>query len=465
MPQAIQLAVQLHQTGRLREAEAIYQQILHIQPDHADALHLLGLTNHQLGKHDLAHILIKKAISLNPMAPNFHNNCGEVCRTMGRLDEAQKCYEKALKLQPHFPEAHRNLGLVYLAKGSPDRAISCLREAEKRFPDYLGIYFALGMAHQQQHQFNKAIASYDRGLEINPSDPTLLCAKGIALKGKGKLEEAIQHYLKSISLQPKVSELYNNLSRIYQQQSNLPKAIACLQKVVELQPDNESARHMLAALQNTTSDRAPASYVRATFDGYADGFDQHLVSKLEYQTPSIMADILRNTLVTESQALNILDLGCGTGLFGAQVKDIKKQLVGIDLSPRMVAKARERGIYDHLIVGDLLEFLTETEVGQFDLIAAADVFNYVGNLQIVFEHAARILAPGGRFVFSIEAAQEKARDFMLDTTGRYQHSKNYIERLKENFGFIEVNFTETCLRKEEHKPVTGYLYLLKKLAQ
>lgn len=460
----MQLAIQFHQAGRLRKAESIYQQVLQVQPNHADALHLLGLANHQLGKHELASTLIKKAISLKPLAAQFHNNLGEVCRALNRLDEAQDCYEKALALQSQFPEAHRNLGLVYLAKGSPDQAISYLRDARERFPDHLGIHFALGVAHQQQHQFDEAIASYDRGLEINLYDPALLCAKGIALKGKGRLEEAIQHYQKSIALQPNVAELHSNLALIYQQQGSLPEAIACLQRVTALQPDNESAHHMLAALQNTTPDRAPAAYVREAFDGYADGFDQHLVSKLEYEIPGIMADLLRKTRVTESQAFNILDLGCGTGLFGVQVTDFKEQLHGIDLSPRMIDKARERGIYDQLIVGDLLEFLAATESGQFDLIAAADVFNYVGNLLSVFEHAARILESGGWFVFSIEAAQEKAGDFILDKTGRYQHSKSYIERLREQFGFIETSFTETCLRKEEGRPVAGYLYLLKKLA-
>ncbi len=458
----MQLAIQLHQAGRLRKAESIYHQVLQVQPNHADALHLLGLANHQLGKHEPASTLIKKAISLNSLAAHFHNNLGEVCRAMNRLDEAQDCYEAALTLQPQFPEAHRNLGLVHLAKGNPKRAISYLRVAMERFPDYLGIHFALGVAHQQQHQFDEAIASYDRGLEINMADPTLLCAKGTALKAKGMLEEAIQHYQKSIAHQPNVAEFHNNLALIYQQQGSFPEAIASLQRVVELRPDNESARHMLAALQNTTPDRAPAAYVRGTFDGYADGFDQHLVSKLEYQTPGIMADLLRNTLAIDSKAFNILDLGCGTGLFGAHATDFKKQLHGIDLSPRMIDKARERGIYDQLIVGDLLEFLAATKSGEFDLIAAADVFNYVGNLLTVFEHAARILVPEGWFVFSIEAAQENAGDFMLDKTGRYQHSQNYIERLREQFGFIETSFTETCLRKEEGNPVTGYLYLLKK---
>lgn len=446
----------------MRKAEAIYQQVLQIQPQNPDALHLLGLANHQMGKHDQAHALISKAISINPAVASFHNNLGEVCRAMNRLDEANACYEKALSLQPDFPEAQRNIGLTQLAKMQPDQAVSHLRNMVDRYPDYLGIYWALGQALMEQHKADEAIAVYSQGLTKNPLDPTLLCSKGVALQAVRKLDDAIQHYQQAIRLQPTVHELQLNLALIYQEQGNAPDAIACLERVIELKPNAEIAKHMLAALQNITPDRAPASYIRTIFDNYADNFDKHLVDKLEYHTPALIAEIVRNQLDTEFKALRILDLGCGTGLFGEQVKDIKNQLVGIDLAPRMIDKARERGIYDQLIVGDLLEHLTGTKADQFDLIAATDVFNYVGNLLPVFEQVTRTLTPGGWFTFSIEAAPDFASDFVLDKTGRYQHHKNYLERLRVQFGFAQADFSEADLRQEHGKPVTGYLYLLRK---
>ena len=226
--------------------------------------------------------------------------------------------------------------------------------------------------------------------------------------------------------------------------------------------DAEAARHLIAALRNTTTDLAPASYVRETFDSYADGFDQHLVSKLAYHAPGLLAQSLRHAIGTPAPSLNILDLGCGTGLFGEAIKDLKKSLVGVDLSPRMIDKARQRQIYDELIVGDILNYLAEANPSQFDLIAATDVFIYVGNLQPIFEQASRILAPGGWFTFSIEAPQNESGDFILDTTGRYQHHQTYLARLSTQFGFIQTKFSESCLRREKDQPVMGYLYLLKK---
>ena len=462
LQQVLDQAMQLHRQGRLRKAEALYQHILQRQPDNADALHLLGLIQHQFGNQDTAYTLIKRAITINPKAAPSHNNLGEVCRALNRLDEALAYYAKALALQPVFPEAHRNIGLAHLASGETDRAVSCLHDAMAHFPDYLGIYLALGQALMCQRKTDGAISTYDKGLERNPSDSALLCAKGIALKATGKLEDAISHYRQAIHLQPHVTELHHNLALVFQQQGNTEEAISCLKNELKLNSNAESAQHLLAALQNTPTDRAPATYVRETFDGYADGFDQHLVSKLGYHAPGLLAQTLRHAIGSPPPLLNILDLGCGTGLFGEEIKDLKKNLVGIDLSSRMIDKARQRHLYDELIVGDILDYLAEAKPGQFDLIAATDVFIYVGNLLPVFEQASRILAPGGWFTFSIEAPHNKSGDFVLDQTGRYQHHQNYLARLGTQFGFIQADFSESCLRKEKDKPVLGYLYLLKK---
>jgi predicted TPR repeat methyltransferase len=459
---ALQLAIQHHQAGRLPEAEMLYQQVLQVDPNHPDTLHLLGVVNHQLGNNDLAYTLIGKAVKQIPTAAHFINNLGEVCRALNKMDEAQACYEKALAQQPDHAEAHRNLGLVYLAKGYPERAISHLSDGIDRFPDYLGNYWALGLALFNQGENDKAIFHYDKVLAQSPDDPSSLCGKGVALKAKGELNKAIQHYLHAITLQPLIPELHHNLALIYQGLGKLPEAETCFERTLVLQPNNEMAKHLLAGLQNVTPDRAPASYVRDTFDSYADNFDIHLVDHLQYRTPEILAKLICNKLNPEHQTLNVLDLGCGTGLFGEQIKPFKNQLVGIDLSSKMIAKARERKIYDALIVGDLLDYMSTVAVGQFQLIVATDVFIYVGNLLSVFQQASRLLDTDNWFAFSLEAAPDNTNDFVLDKTGRYQHGRTYIHRLCEQYGFKESDFTQATLRKDGNKLVGGYLYLLSK---
>lgn len=453
-------AVQSHQSNQLRKAEAIYRQVLQAQPDHADALHLLGLVHHHRGQHDVAHTLISRAIQLNPATSLLHNNLGEVCRLSGRLDEALTCYSKALSLQPVFPEALRNIGLTYAAQGKPEQAISHLHQVIERFPGYPGGYWALGFVLMDQKKADEAVDIYNKGLEHTPTELILLTAKGHALRTSGKLEDAIRHYHHMVDLYPGLSWVHHNLAMIFQTLGKVDEAIASLQNELRLDPHAESARHFLAALQKNTPDRAPASYVRETFDGCAEVFDNWLVDRLEYHIPSILSKVLTDKLGPNFAKKNILDLGCGTGLFGEEVRTIKDKMVGVDLSPRMIERARERGIYDQLIVGDLLDYLTEIKPNEFDIAAATDVFNYVGNLSPVFEQLARVLPAGGLFLFSLEAAPNSINGFVLDMTGRYQHSQQYIEGLCNQFGFDCLSYSESTLRMERGKPVEGLLYLL-----
>jgi predicted TPR repeat methyltransferase len=455
--------VQFHQAGRLRKAQGLYQQILSLQPDHADALHLSGLANHQLGAHEAAYALIVRAIAANPSAASFHNNLGEVCRALNRMDEALACYEKALVLDATLGEAHRNIGLVHLANGDTARAIAGLRAAMVRFPAFPGIRWVLGQALMREGLPDEAIDVYDTGLANTPADSTLLCAKGIALRAAGRPEDAVLHYHHAIGMQPHVPELHHNLALVHMQRGNTEEALAHLEKEAALNRHAEAAQHLIAALRNTTTDRAPVAYVRETFDGYADGFDQHLVHKLGYHAPEHLAQALRDTLGPDPQQLAVLDLGCGTGLFGEAIGALQRSLVGVDLSPRMIEKARQRQIYDELIVGDVLDYLAEAENGRFDLIASVDVFIYIGNLLPVFEHASRILAPGSWLAFSIETAPPESGDFSLATTGRYQHRQDYLTRLSAEFGFTTAHVSESCLRKEKDKAVSGFLYLLRKV--
>lgn len=454
-------AIQLHQAGRVRKAEAIYQQIVQKMPSHADAQHLLGVIYHQAGKQELAYTHISHAISLNSEAALFYNNLGEVCRALNLLEEAQACYAKALALQPELVEAHRNIGLTLLAQNKPDQAESYLRQVIQRHPNYLGGYWALLTALKDQNKQKDILSICDAGLEHNPLNLSLLHAKGHTLRTAGQLEQSVEHYRQAIKHQPQAPELYRYLAIVLMQMGDTDATIACLQNEIRLCPD-ASAQHLLASLQNITTDRAPAAYVSELFNTYADNFDQHLVGKLEYRTHALVAQTLRDALGSDAHGLNILDLGCGTGLFGEEIKDIKKSLTGIDLASKMIDRSRKRGIYDEVIVGDLLDYLAEVQPGQFDLVVATDVFVYMGDLLPVFRKTSRILQSGHRFAFSLEAVTDDVKEFVLRSSGRYQHNQTYINRLCAEFNFEVERFSGATIRKENNKPIAGYIYLLKK---
>ncbi len=459
----LQIAIQHHQLGQLRKASEIYQLILQKQPDHIDALHLHGVVMHQFGKHEIAYQLIKKAITLNPNISGFYNNLGEVCRAMSKLDEAISTYQKAISLQPNFPEAERNIGMTLLEQNKPDDALKRFKNAITLNPAYLDAYLILGETLHRQHNFEGALAIYREAQTFAPDNPSLLCQIGITLRANGQLNEAIQHYQQAITLQPGVSALYNNLAFIYETNGNRTEAASCYRKILELDPEDESTRHKLNALEQINSERAPPVYVRETFDFYASTFDQHLVEKLEYHTPEELASLIKQSFdECPPIGLDILDIGCGTGLFGLKVQSIKHQLTGLDLSPKMIEKARERGIYDFLHTTDLIDFIVSAKSAHYDLVVATDVFIYIGKLSIIFEQSCRILRPKSVFAFSIEVHCDDSHDFLLGQYGRYLHSVDYIKKLCEQYNFNLLKLVPTILRKQNGIPVEGCLCVLKK---
>jgi predicted TPR repeat methyltransferase len=159
--------------------------------------------------------------------------------------------------------------------------------------------------------------------------------------------------------------------------------------------------------------------------------------------------------------LDVLDLGCGTGLCGPVLRPMARTLAGVDLSAAMVEKARARGVYDRLDVGDLVAFMRAS--GRcYDLLVAADVFIYLGDLSPAFEAAAGCLRPGGggMLAFSAEAGTGE-RYAMGPKTRRFTHAEPYLRRLAAMYGFEEQSFEPITVRIEAGRPVAGYLVVLR----
>jgi len=195
--------------------------------------------------------------------------------------------------------------------------------------------------------------------------------------------------------------------------------------------------------------RCPENFVASLYSTFAEKFDELLVDKLNYPTPSLLRKLVDQTLTSKpgrkgSQCC--VDLGCGTGLSGLAFRDCTEHMIGVDLSPEMIEKAKERKCYDTLVVGCIESTLESTlfhgtadsdPIRYVDLVVACDVFVYLGDLQQVFEIIRQCLAPGvGRFAFSIERLQETAvggKGFVLQRTARFAHKRSYLEGLGKNW--------------------------------
>ena len=205
--------------------------------------------------------------------------------------------------------------------------------------------------------------------------------------------------------------------------------------------------------------QVPSQSVADLFDRYAGTFDEHLRGKLGYRAPELIAAAVEANR-TSGAGMDVLDLGCGTGLCGPLLRPMAKTLVGVDLSPGMIDKARERGVYDRLEVGDLIETLRRSPRA-YDLLVAADVFVYLGDLAPTFEAAAAALRPGGLLVFTVEAATKGDRYQLQQASRRYAHSQGYLRRLAGMYGFETCSLTGIEARVDAGRPVSGYLAVLR----
>ncbi len=259
------IAVPHHQGGRLQAAEQIYRQILAIEPNHADAWHLLGLIASQVGKHEVAVEYIGRAIGLKGNAAVFHGNLGNVLRAQGKRDKAVACYRRALELQPDYAEAHNNLGVALKEEGKLDEAITCYRRALELKPDLAEVHSNLGVVFKERGQPEEAVACYRRALELKPDHAEAHSNLGVALKDQGKLDEAVACWRRALELQPEYVEPHGNLGLAFKEQGRLDEAVACCRRALELQPEYAEAHNNLGTVlkEQGKLDEAVACYRRA----------------------------------------------------------------------------------------------------------------------------------------------------------------------------------------------------------
>ncbi len=229
-------AVQLHQDGKLAQAEAVYRRILEQHPDHAGALHLLGVLAHQQGRDDRAAELIARAIALNPHMATFHSNYGVALRGLGRLNEAGAALMEALRLGPDYADAHSNIGLVFHQQGHLALARACFEAALRLQPDHTDALFNLGNALLELARPEEAVSVYRRAHQSAPDRVDVINNLGNALLACDRADEAIDSYRSAIRPNPGYADAWLNLATALERQDRHGKAADCLTEVARLRP-------------------------------------------------------------------------------------------------------------------------------------------------------------------------------------------------------------------------------------
>jgi len=346
----------------------------------------------------------------------------------GELADAEARYRDALAVAPDHLGALTLLGLLLVDRADADGAIDLLERAREEAPGFAPIQLALGSAYAAAGHDELAVAAMEAAIKLDTSSTV-------------PLERLAKYHI--LARRPR-------------------EAIGLLRRILRREAAHAQAQFLLAGLTGDRPakvvDSPPPDLIADLFDTYAASFEQHLTEGLQYRVPQALAALVAGTGAAPDARWRVLDLGCGTGLVGVELRAYARTLIGCDLSQRMVSLARQRAVYDELYCEDLTATLARAN--DVDLIVAADVFIYVGVLEATFAACALSLRPGGLLAFSVERGD--GDDVALQPTLRYTHPDAYILGLASTHGLVLERAEPSILRVDNGQPVPGVLYVLRR---
>ena len=291
--------------------------------------------------------------------------------------------------------------------------------------------------------------------ETTPAGPSPVEFANLAaeLRSDGRVLAAFvcQHYA-AMSLEDDADQ-WEALAELAHIVGRRDEAREAYERYAVLAPADAEVEQILVALRGAPPpERAPDRCIVQLYARFAEFYERSMCTDLEYQGPAWLNEALDAELGTAG-GLDVLELGCGTGLAAPHLRTRARRLVGIDLSPEMVEHARSTGLYDQLEVAEITGWLSRAGTRDFDLIAACDTFIYFGDLRQVLVPVATRLRAGGRVVFTVE--REEGSAFRLTDSGRYAHSEAHIRAAASDAGLRVASLAERVLRYEYGEPVMG----------
>jgi predicted TPR repeat methyltransferase len=462
----------LVRAGRYAAARPLLAAVRRLAPPSPQLADLAAQLALREGRPDAALRELDEAIARDPDQASLRKSRAAVRIQMDDRSGAAADAAEAVILDNRDPAGKAMLGIVMLELQRPADALACLGEAVAADPINPTYRAGLAAAQEARGDTDAALATLEAGIAATPAvvalrnaaillsvrrrDFTTACRLAEQARAAGAADACtfglMGHALSSLGHHAAAADAYG--------------------EALKLGPDDPYVRHLVAASGNLPSSaRAPVEYLRAVFDGYADRFETHLIS-LGYRIPGLIrAALLHHPAVAAGQHLGpLLDLGCGTGLVGVALSDLPiGPLVGVDLSPRMLAHASAKQIYTELREADLMQMLAET-TACWQLVVAADVLIYFGALSEVLASVHARLQPGGWFVFSVEELLPDHEgklhgngDWALGRLGRYAHSMAHVAGMAREAGFAVRTLERQVVRHEAGAPVSGLFAVLERV--
>ena len=396
---------------------------------------------------------------------------GLACLEAQQFKDAEQHFVAALRLVPGRASTLVNLAATRVLLGQPEQALTAADEALAIEPDSHDAWLHRATALAGLSRYADALTGFERALALDAGQSEIWSRQAQTLTALDRPDDALRSYERALAIEPASPKLWSRYGEALREQMRLPEAARAFEQAIEHGGDPELHAYLLASTGFAAMPaRAPDRYVQALFDGYAGEFDQHLVGVLGYQAHAVLTRQL--ALLARGPFESALDLGCGTGLCGPLVKPHVRHLTGVDLSGAMLAKAGELGVYNELVHGDLTAHLRGTP-RRYDLVLAADVFIYVGELDGVFAAVRGATLPGAVFCFTAEIPPPTippdagiAATMLPESPGlqllpslRYAHSEGYLRLLAARHGFEVLDVLRQPVRHDQRQPIDG-LYMV-----
>lgn len=454
----LEAAAALREAGQLEEALSKVNALIAASPELAVAYNYQGTLYHALSRYAEAILSYQKALDCQSNYLDAYYNLGLVYLKLNRRVEALTVFQAILSLSSTHAGARFQSGRLHMEAGDYQAALPFFHGLVQAFPYHMESHANLATCYLRLGRLEEAVLAYEAVLVLDSKDTQALYNLGVIYSKTGREDLARTFYLKVLALDARHVDAHINLAALYWRAKLKDEAILHYREAQRLRPDDAIIEHALRVLdQDTTLVETTPAYARALFNAYADTYDHHLKEILNYQVPKVF-DILLTRYGLNSVYEHVLDLGCGTGLCLSLLRSRAKHLIGVDLSGDMLQKAKMKGGYDELIEGEGLWYL-ESKNRLFDLVIAADLWVYIGELKPWIAALQRALTSGGHVLFNVEVGPASATGYTLTPAGRFQHDPAYLHVLAQQFGFVVQHEESAVLRTEASKPVMGWVCL------
>lgn len=494
-PQEINLHMQsAYVCKRLHQPEQAilhYQHALSLNPYYAKAHNNLASEYAAMNKYVLALQHYRHAVHCDPGLIPAHFNLGSLLLQHGEWDAAKKQFLNVLQLDPEHESAYFYLGTLYLETNQLDEAETAFRCLLSRVPEHVegwvnrGVvalkrkqeqtavdYFTQALILDNHHRaarnnmaatlihfdrYEAALRYYVDLLRDEPRNVEYLYNSGIAEMGLGRLQAAQPLFQQVLAIDERHFGALSNLAAIQMRLGDRSAACELLERALVIQPQDAASRFMLQALRGDKSQQnACPAYVQDLFNHYALYYDTHMERVLDYTVPKRLWHLLhRGSDQTYTRAL---DLGCGTGLSGMILRSLTQHLTGVDLAGKMLTVARSKSIYDELVEAELLGFLQQ-HTTQYDVVVAADVLPYLGDLSSLFAALAPCLTSEAVFWFTTEISKDAP--WALQSSMRFCHHPNYIQEICLQYQYTLVHQESIAARKQDEQDLIVNLFGVK----